>query len=125
MSKLLLDENLSPFLAKYLRTLRYDAISVSEAGLTGKADNTIIAWAKKNKRIILTQDLGFSVVYSQLSSSPSVVLIRTKTGTTEILQSILLTLHISTTLQKLRPTGQLIVATEKKIREVSFSPQSN
>lgn len=125
MPKLLLDENLPPSLAEFLRTLNYDAASVSEAHLTGKEDAVIIAWAKKNKRVILTQDLGFGVVYAQLPSSPSVILIRTKIGTTEVLCSILRSLHASSTLRKLHPTGQLVVATEKKIRELSFSPHGN
>lgn len=114
--KFLIDENLSPLLAAFLQSLGHTAISVKDAGLSGQSDTTILAKATSNKWIIITQDLGFGFVYSQQKGSPSVILLRNKSGTTEIFEGILQALHDSNALSVLPPRGSLIVATDKKIR---------
>lgn len=81
--KFLIDENLSSHLSLFLRSLGYDAISVQEASLSGHSDSAIITWASGRKRTVITQDLGFGLVYVQTETSPSIVLLRSKTGTTE------------------------------------------
>ena len=73
--KFLIDENLSPLLAPFLQSLGYAATSVKDVGLNGQSDKVIIAKAKKNKWIVVTQDLGFGFVYAQLEKSPSVALL--------------------------------------------------
>lgn len=116
MSKFLIDENLSPTLARYLRLLGYNAISVEVAHLSGKTDEEIIVWSKINDRVIVTQDLGFGLVFTQTQSSPSVILLRSKKGTTEIFQRILRTIHRAGLLKEETSVPRLVVATEKKIR---------
>lgn len=123
MPKFLIDENLSPMLALFLKTLGYDTTAVRDAGLNGQTDEAILAWAKANKRTIITQDLGFGLVYAQAHASPSIILLRNKIGTTEIFQTILKKLHESGVLLKQRKTNQLVVATEKKIRIISLPPE--
>src|SRR3990170_3720378 len=87
--KFLIDENLSPHLSVILRSLGFDAISVQDARLSGRSDSAILAWAMQHKRVIITQDLGFGLVYTQTETSPSIILLRSKTGTTEAFQNLL------------------------------------
>lgn len=115
-SKFLIDENLSPLLAGLLKSLGYAAFSVEDAQLSGQPDTVIRAKAKANKWIIITQDLGFGFVYSQLEKSPSVILIRNKSGETEKFEEILQALHQAHALSAIPAAGSLIVATDKKIR---------
>ena len=57
MSKFLIDEDLSPLLAEYLRSLKYNALSVREVGLKGKLDIDLIKWIQKEDAILITCDL--------------------------------------------------------------------
>jgi predicted nuclease of predicted toxin-antitoxin system len=59
MNQFLIDENLSPLIASYLRQLGYRAKTVPELNLKGKTDQEIIEFSKKNGCIITgDQELG-------------------------------------------------------------------
>jgi len=47
--KFLIDENLSPILAQYLRSLDYKAKALREFGLKGKSDKEIIDYLHQQK----------------------------------------------------------------------------
>jgi len=57
MSKFLVDENLSPHIAFYLRELGYDAVSVREVELKGMTDLSIIQWIKRQNESSLLATL--------------------------------------------------------------------
>jgi predicted nuclease of predicted toxin-antitoxin system len=57
--KLLLDENISPSHAAYLRSLGLDAVAVLECGLSGAPDNKVLLEATKYDRALLTLDTDF------------------------------------------------------------------
>lgn len=59
MPLFLVDENLSPRIALWLRRLGYEAKAVCEVGLSGKTDEEIIAWLQKHNGILITSDLDF------------------------------------------------------------------
>jgi predicted nuclease of predicted toxin-antitoxin system len=55
--RFLIDENLSPLLARHLRTaLGFDAMHVQELGLRGASDADILARAITEGRIIVTSN---------------------------------------------------------------------
>ncbi len=52
--KLYLDEDISPVIARILRSRRYDVISAHEAGMLGKSDEEQIEFAHRENRIIVS-----------------------------------------------------------------------
>jgi len=58
-ARFLVDENMDPELATILRELKYNSISVADAGLTGLPDEAILAFAKREDRILITSDDDF------------------------------------------------------------------
>ena len=59
MANFLVDENLPPQLARWLRRLGYRARAVRDVGLKGKGDEEIIGWVQKHGAVIITSDLDF------------------------------------------------------------------
>ena len=59
MADFVVDENLPPKLALWLRHFGYRAHAVREVGLKGKADEEIIGWVQKRGAVIITSDLDF------------------------------------------------------------------
>jgi len=58
--KLVLDENLSSQHAAILREQGYDAISVTEAGLSGEPDSIVREFAIESGRVLVTLDADFA-----------------------------------------------------------------
>jgi predicted nuclease of predicted toxin-antitoxin system len=55
--RFLIDENLSPLLARHLRfTLGFDAAHVSEVGLVGASDTAVLAHAIAEHRVVMTSN---------------------------------------------------------------------
>lgn len=55
--KFLIDENLSPRLAQYLRlSLGFDAVHVNEIGMSGASDEDLLARAIAEHRVIMTSN---------------------------------------------------------------------
>ncbi len=79
MPKFLVDENLSPKLADFLRSLGYAASAVRDVGLTGSSDETIVAWAKTHNHIVITRDIGFGYTYAVKDVAFGLILLRSKT----------------------------------------------
>ncbi len=75
--KLLVDENLSPRVARLLREAGHDAPHVVEVGLGNTDDPLILAEAADDARIIVTADTDFgALLAARGTSSPSVVMLR-------------------------------------------------
>jgi len=74
MSRLVLDENLSPQLAGTLRDAGHDAVHVNDVGLRMSKDTAIMEWAKDKGRTVVTQDSDFADhLRRDQSSGPSVI----------------------------------------------------
>jgi len=61
--RFLLDANISPETAIFLRSLGFDTKSLIEKGLGGLEDAAVAAMAQKEKRILITFDLDFGELY--------------------------------------------------------------
>lgn len=61
--RLLLDANISPETAIFLRSFGFDVKSLIEDGLGGLEDAVVARIAEKEKRILVTFDLDFGEIY--------------------------------------------------------------
>jgi predicted nuclease of predicted toxin-antitoxin system len=55
--RLLLDEQLSSAIAVKLRSRGHDVVTVAEAGLAGRGDPEILAWATAERRAVVTGNI--------------------------------------------------------------------
>ncbi len=75
--RFLVDMPLSPELALSLRALGHDAVHASELSLSRAPDEVILAAGIAQERVIITADLDFPRLFSQLGSAgPGLVLLR-------------------------------------------------
>ena len=74
--RFLVDENLGTGLAAHLRSLGHDAVSVVQVD-QGAADEDVLDRARKEDRILITEDKDFGVlVFARGLTHPGVVLLR-------------------------------------------------
>ncbi|MHB8464411.1 MAG: DUF5615 family PIN-like protein [Acidimicrobiales bacterium] len=72
MSRLLLDENVSPSLVHALAG--HDVVHVNDVGLTGQADAVIMLWAAEHRRAVVTHDHDFvDNLWALRAGAPSVI----------------------------------------------------
>jgi predicted nuclease of predicted toxin-antitoxin system len=72
--KLLLDMNMSPALAEYLREAGHDAIHWSAVGAVTATDPTISAYAATAGHVVVTHDLDFGALTARGNSgAPSII----------------------------------------------------
>jgi predicted nuclease of predicted toxin-antitoxin system len=63
--RLLLDEHLSPAIAEQLRARGQDVVTVVEAGLAGMTDERVLAWAVREGRAVVTNNIrDFRVLHA-------------------------------------------------------------
>ncbi|MFO7776993.1 MAG: DUF5615 family PIN-like protein [Nitriliruptoraceae bacterium] len=75
--RLLIDENLSPRVARMLREAGHDAAHVVEVGLGNTDDTVILDAATDGARAIVTADTDFgALLAARGTSTPSVVMLR-------------------------------------------------
>ncbi len=77
--KLLVDMNLSPDWVTVLQQAGWDTIHWSSVGDPRATDAEIMAWAKKNERVVFTHDLDFGTALALTQAEgPSVIQVRTQ-----------------------------------------------
>lgn len=75
--RLVVDMNLSPEWVTALHAAGHDAIHWSSVGRHNAPDTEIMAWARTERRVVLTQDLDYgALLYATGAVAPSVVVIR-------------------------------------------------
>ncbi|TSC85379.1 MAG: hypothetical protein G01um101416_886 [Microgenomates group bacterium Gr01-1014_16] len=90
MPKFLLDANLSPETAEYLRTLGFDTKSVQERGLGNLNDEEVAEMAKREGRVLVTFDRDFSQSwYLAMGGKLAVVWLRLKEQRVEYVNLVL------------------------------------
>lgn len=77
--KLLLDMNLSPYWLPMLHQRDWESCHWSSIGKHNAPDTELMAWARRNSRVVMTQDLDFpQLLFMSGDLGPSVVLLRMK-----------------------------------------------
>ena len=109
MLQFLIDENLSPHLARYLRRLQYRAKAIRELGLKGKSDEEVFSFCEKEKFIIITGDLDFGEIFFRHFGNVSIVLLRSRFQSTKYFAKILNNLHRQQTLLNLEISNFLVI----------------
>lgn len=56
----LADENIAPRVVRALRALGHDVADVKERGRSGLADDQVLQWAYRERRVVLTHDRDFA-----------------------------------------------------------------
>lgn len=121
MIKFLIDENLSPYLAEYLRKLNYEAFAVREVGLKGKSDVDLVRWIQKEDAVLVTADLDFGeFFYWQSLGKFGVIIIRSKSQKYKAHRQILEYLHKENVLKDKALKNSLIIVSEGRYRWRKF-----
>ena len=122
MRSFLVDENLSPLLARWLTDLGYPAYAVRDIGLKGASDEEIIRRAQKDSHILITSDLDFGeFFYGKEFGNFGVIILRSVTQGTDSFQIILEYLHTQGILNDPRLENSLLVATKNGYRWRKFN----
>lgn len=75
--RFVVDANLSPRVAGYLRDGGHDAVHVAEVGLLSATDQVIMDWTREDRRVVVSNDTDFGTLLAQQGASgPSFVLFR-------------------------------------------------
>ncbi|TSC78195.1 MAG: hypothetical protein G01um101429_883 [Parcubacteria group bacterium Gr01-1014_29] len=124
MQRFLVDENLSPGLAEWLRILGYEAHAAREVGLKGKRDEEIISWLKAHSAVIITSDLDFGVYfYAEHFGNFGVIICRSKRQGAEAFKRILENLHTNGLLKEKDLIYSIVAATERQYRKRTFKKE--
>ncbi len=80
--RFLVDANLSPRVAEWLRDQGHDAVHVFEIGLNEAGDHRILEEAVSRRQILLTVDLDFGEIVARSSGGASVLILRLRSAAT-------------------------------------------
>ncbi len=93
--KFIVDNALSPIIAKGLKKAGFDAVHVRDINMRSSADTIIFEYARQNDRIIVSADTDFGTLLALWKySKPSVILFRTSDKRPQSQLALLLT-HIA------------------------------
>lgn len=80
--RFLVDANLSPRVAEWLRNKGHEAVHVFDIGLNQASDRQILEQAASRRQILLTSDLDFGEILARSSGHASVLVLRLRSTAT-------------------------------------------
>ena len=122
--RLLVDENLSPRVARLLREAGHDAAHVVEVGLGNTDDPLILGAAADDARTIVTADTDFgALLAARGTSSPSVVMLRSSDHLTPDEQARLVSAVLTRVGDELEDGAIASVTSERiRLRSLPIAP---
>ncbi len=88
--RFLLDEDLSPRSAEFLRTLGHNAVHVREVGLKGGTDQAVMVFARAEGRVLVTRDRDFADIRRYPPGShPGILRLRIPHPTAKAINTVL------------------------------------
>jgi predicted nuclease of predicted toxin-antitoxin system len=115
--RFLVDNAISPIVAKGLQNVGHDAIHVREYGLQAAEDWVLFERAEKEKRIIISADTDFAfLLASRKTNSPSVILFRKGAERNPLLQIDLLLLNLTDSICIQLEMGCILIIEQERIR---------
>ncbi|MCE2892969.1 MAG: DUF5615 family PIN-like protein [Flammeovirgaceae bacterium] len=115
--RFLVDNAISPIVAKGLQNVGHDAIHVREYGLQAAEDWVLFERAEKEKRIIISADTDFAfLLASRKTNSPSVILFRKRAERNPLLQIDLLLLNLTDSICIQLEMGCILIIEQERIR---------
>jgi len=113
----LIDENLSPLLSDYLRSLNFDAKAARDVGLKGKSDEEIIKWIQRNKRVLITADSDFGeFFYLKTFGQIGVIILKSKSQQLKSFKEVIDYLYKEKILKSKKLENSLIIDIKGKYR---------
>jgi predicted nuclease of predicted toxin-antitoxin system len=114
--RFLLDENLSPKLVDLLRAAGHDAVHVRDLNLASAPDESVIAAATTDDRVLISADTDFgSLLARSHAARPSFILIRRASGRRAVDQATLILDNLSAVGTDL-DNGAIVVLGEATVR---------
>lgn len=115
--RFLLDANLSPETAEYLRSLHYEVKSLIEDHQGDLPDEAVAEIARKEKLVVITFDLDFGeIYYFSTEKAFHVILLRLNDQRVEAVNQILQRFLVSFGHELLRKLHKLFIIDESSVR---------
>jgi predicted nuclease of predicted toxin-antitoxin system len=113
--RIVADEHISPRTVTFLQSCGYDILPLSEVLPSDASDAELIEYARREKCVILTQDLDFSAIIAlSKESAPSVISLRLASSRID---------HVNQQLERVLPRleqevarGVLVSVSEEQVR---------
>jgi predicted nuclease of predicted toxin-antitoxin system len=87
--RFLVDANLSPRVAEWLRNEGHDAVHVFDLGLSQAGDHQILQEAARGRQVLVTVDLDFGEILARSEGRTSVLILRLRsTGTASVVRRL-------------------------------------
>ncbi len=113
--KFLLDENISPKTANFLKELGHDAIHLRDVNLKSASDDEVIKYAKQYKLVLITIDRDFgNILDYPPGSHPGIIRLKL-----QYMPSIIVNFVLKTFLEEVKPQdiyGNLAIVEENRYR---------
>ncbi|MFH1678535.1 MAG: DUF5615 family PIN-like protein [Candidatus Omnitrophota bacterium] len=83
--RLFIDQDVYNVTIEFLKKQGHNVICAKEAGLSRAADEELLIWARRNKRILITRDKGFgAILFVQHFETEGVILLQIDPATIEL-----------------------------------------
>jgi len=114
--RFLIDENLSPILADFLRAAGHDASHVRDIGFKGATDQVVMERAASEQRVVVSADTDFGTLLARSGAKlPSVLLIRRLAGRRAAAQATIILANLKAVSDDLE-AGAMVVLTDDWVR---------